>query len=59
MSQTVLYRQYWMATLNARHNCYVCDNLAISALEFKNKNEICESVSWFCDLHHPFLALVD
>ena len=59
MSQTVPYRQYWMATLKDRHNCYVCDNLAIGALEFMDENGICESVSWFCDLHHPVLALVD
>jgi hypothetical protein len=59
MSQTVLYRQYWMATLKDRHKCFSCGNLAISALECQDKNGICESVSWFCDLHHPVLALVD
>ena len=51
MSQVILYRQYWMATLKDRHCCQICGELAISALEFVDKNGMCESVSWFCDLH--------
>ena len=53
MSQVILYRQYWMATLKDRHTCQICCELAISALEFVDKNGMCESVSWFCDLHLP------
>ena len=51
MSQIVVYRQYWMATLKDRHYCQICGDLAITALEFVDKNGIRESVSWFCDPH--------
>ena len=53
MTQVVRYRQYWMATLKDRHWCQICGELAISALEFVDKNGMCESVSWLCDLHLP------
>ena len=53
MSQTVLYRQYWMATLKDRHKCFSCGNLAISALEFMDENGICQSVTWFCSQDSP------
>ena len=53
MSQVILYRQYWMATLKDRHWCQICGELAISALEFVDKNGMCESVVWLCDLHLP------
>ena len=53
MSQVILYRQYWMATLKDRHCCQICGELAISALEFVDKNGMCESVSWFCNPHLP------
>ena len=56
MSQIVVYRQYWMATLNDRHCCQICGDLAVTALEFVDKNGICESVGWFCDRHIPRLA---
>ena len=51
MSQVILYRQYWMATLKDRHCCQICGELAISALEFVDKNGMYESVNWLCDLH--------
>ena len=53
MTQVVRYRQYWMATLKDRHWCQICGELAINALEFVDKNGMCESVSWLCDLHLP------
>jgi hypothetical protein len=53
MSQVVRYRQYWMATLKDRHCCQICGELAISALEYVDKNGICESVNWLCDQHLP------
>ena len=53
MNQVILYRQYWMTTLKDRHFCQVCGELAISALEFVDKNGICELVSWICDRHLP------
>ena len=53
MTQVVRYRQYWMATLKDRHWCQICGEFAISALEFVDKNGMCESVSWLCDLHLP------
>ena len=56
MSQVILYRQYWMATLKDRHCCQICGELAISALEFVDKNGMCESVSWFCARDIPRLA---
>jgi hypothetical protein len=49
MSQVILYRQNWMATLKDRHVCQVFNELAINALEFKDENGTCVSVSWFCD----------
>ena len=56
MSQIVVYRQYWMATLKDRHCCQICGDLALTALEFVDKNGICESVSWFCARDIPRLA---
>jgi hypothetical protein len=56
MSWVILYRQYWMATLKDRHYCQICGELAISALEFVDKNGMCESVSWFCARDIPRLA---
>ena len=53
MSQVILYRQYWMATLKYRQCCQVCGELAICALEYVDKNGMCESVSWFCDQYLP------
>ena len=49
MSRTVLYRQYWMATLKARNGCETCGDLAINALEVLDEHGTCVSVSWFCD----------
>ena len=57
MTQVVRYRQYWMATLKDRHWCQICGELAISALEFVDKNGMCESVSWFCDQDFSNLAV--
>jgi hypothetical protein len=51
MSQVILNRQYWMATLKDWHCCQICGELAISALECLDKNGMCQSVSWFCDQH--------
>ena len=59
MSQVILYRQYWMATLKDRHCCQICGELAISALEFVDKNGICESVSWFFVRDIPSLAEIE
>jgi hypothetical protein len=59
MSQTVLYRQYWMATLRDRHMCYSCGNLAINALEFMDENGICDSVTWFCKKHNLLIGEKD
>ena len=56
MSQIVVYRQYWMATLKDRHCCQIYCELAISALEFVDKNGIRESVVWFCARDVPRLA---
>ncbi len=49
MSQVIWYRQNWMATLKDHHVCQVFNELAINALEFKDENGTCNSVSWFCD----------
>jgi hypothetical protein len=46
-----------MATLKDRHKCCVCGNLAINALEFKDKNGICQSVIWFCDKEYSRKAI--
>jgi hypothetical protein len=53
MSRTVLYRQYWMATLKARNGCETCGDLAINALEVLDEHGTCVSVSWFCDQDFP------
>jgi hypothetical protein len=53
MSQVILYRQNWMATLKDRHICQICNQLAINALEFKDDYGTCNSVSWFCDRPFP------
>jgi hypothetical protein len=58
MSQIVLYRQYWMATLKDRHLCSVCGSLAINALEYRDKNGICKSISWFCNQDNPVGAVL-
>jgi len=54
MNQIVVYRQYWMATLKDRHCCQICGDLAITALEFVDKNGIRE-----CDLAITALEFVD
>ena len=59
MSQVILYRQYWMATLKDRHCCQICGELAISALEFVDKNGMCKSVSWLCDRDLAAWGLAD
>ena len=48
MSQVLLYRQYWMATLKDRRNCQVCGQLAVNAFEFVGDEGICERVAWLC-----------
>ena len=53
MSQNVRYRQYWMATLKDCHQCQMCGQLAINALENVDVYGTCETVSWFCDRHFP------
>ena len=58
MSQIVVYRQFWMATLKDRRCCQVCGELAINALEYLDKNGICESVSWFCDRDSPIFEQI-
>ena len=59
MSQVILYRQYWMATLKDRQYCQICGEQAISALEFVDKNGMCESVGWFCVRDIPSLAEIE
>ena len=49
MSQVILYRQYWMATLKDRHCCQFCGELAINALEYVDKSGMCTKVVWLCD----------
>jgi len=34
MSEILLYRQSWMATIKGRQNCQICGDLAINALAF-------------------------
>ena len=53
MSEILLYRQYWMATIKGRQNCQICGDLAINALAFVDENGTCESVVWFCDQDLP------
>ena len=48
MSDVILYRQYWMATLRDRRCCQVCGTLAINALEYVGKSGICTKVVWLC-----------
>lgn len=57
MSQVILYRQYWMATLKERHVCQICNGLAINALASMDQNGTCNSVGWFCDRDFPSLAV--
>ena len=45
-----------MATLKDRHICQICNGLAINALEFKDENGKCNSVSWFCNGDIPGAA---
>jgi hypothetical protein len=51
MSQIVVYRQYWMATLKDRHFCENCDYLAKEALFILDSNGIERSIVWMCDNH--------
>ena len=57
MSWIVVYRQYWMATLNERHSCHCCGELAINAFEFLNESGICQSLAWHCDEHQRIFGL--
>ena len=51
MSQVILYRQYWMATLKDRHCCQICGELAVSAEFTTNSNDVVQSLRWLCDGH--------
>ena len=57
MSQVILYRQSWMATLKDRRVCQICNDLAINSLEFKDENGTCNSVSWFLRLRPSVCGL--
>ena len=49
MSQIVVYRQYWMATIKDRHTCCLCNRIAINAVEYLGEDGICERIVWHCD----------
>jgi len=49
VSEIVVYRQYWMATIKDRHCCQICGELAINAFEYVDKNGTCTKVVWLCD----------
>ena len=51
MSQVILYRQYWMATLKDRHCCQICGDLAVNAEYLESDNGVIDSVNWVCDVH--------
>jgi len=55
MSQVILYRQYWMATLKDWQCCQICGELAINVLEYVDENGARESVIWICDSDNPDL----
>jgi|688.fasta_scaffold1958848_1 hypothetical protein len=51
MSQILLYRQYWLATLNDRHDCNICGELAVNAEYLESDNVDIGSIDWVCDAH--------
>jgi hypothetical protein len=51
MSQTLLYRQYWLATLKNRHICASCGAVATIASYSENEDGCAINVSWFCESH--------
>ena len=51
MSEFLLYRQYWMATLRDRHECEICGELATEAQYLENEDGCVIMVSWICGIH--------
>jgi len=51
VSQIVVYRQYWMATLKDRHDCKICGELAVNAEYFEAENGEIHNIKWVCDTH--------
>jgi hypothetical protein len=51
MSQVILYRQYWMATLKDRRYCEVCGDLAVNAEYLEAEKGDIYNIKWVCDTH--------
>jgi hypothetical protein len=51
MSQVILYRQHWMATLKVRRNCHICCELAVNAEYSETENGYICGIQWVCDIH--------
>jgi hypothetical protein len=51
MSQVILYRQYWLATLKDRHCCQFCGELAVSAEYTTTENAVVQNLRWLCGAH--------
>ena len=51
VSQIMVYRQYWMATLKDRRSCEVCGDLAVNAEYFESENGDTCNIKWVCDSH--------
>ena len=51
MSEILLYRQYWLATLKDRHLCASCGVGATFAKYSENEDGCAINVSWLCENH--------
>jgi len=56
MSQVLVYRQYWMATLKNRQCCQICNDFAIEAEYSEADDGRVIGVSWLSPSHRNWTA---